>query len=225
MACDNKMLGNKDGILVDEKYRSVFMKMSPDQYNIFVNLFNLTKVDGKNSVHDISIFDELKDKIRIQLDDGSFWNDIGSLSANENMLLYYDLLDKYIISTPVWNTKEAVVWFYMYDKIDKLIGEWMSPKRLPKVQNSSFYVFLYLMKNEANGYYKIGITKNLARREKTLQSEEPDITLFRYRKCKDRKEASFIEKILHTLFIDYRVRGEWFSLDKEQVVYILNIMD
>lgn len=93
------------------------------------------------------------------------------------------------------------------------------------VSAKSKKTYVYLMFNSKTDKYKIGMTDNLKIRERTLQSEEPDITLFRYRKCKDRKEASFLEKILHTLFLDCRVRGEWFLLSREQVGYILNIMD
>ena len=51
------------------------------------------------------------------------------------------------------------------------------------------------------------------KREKTLQSEEPDIVMV---KTWDED----IENKLHIEYKDYRVRGEWFELSKAQVKYI-----
>lgn len=75
---------------------------------------------------------------------------------------------------------------------------------------------IYLMKDKRNGFHKIGRSINPEFREKTLQSEMPDI------------ECSFIspltfnlnEKRLHILFKEKRIRGEWFDLNIEDVDYI-----
>jgi hypothetical protein len=77
--------------------------------------------------------------------------------------------------------------------------------------------FTYLMLNTRNGFYKIGESNLPKFREKTLQSEEPEVEIY----------ASFTseicnEKILHERFSHKRIRGEWFSLSNEDLNYIKN---
>jgi hypothetical protein len=77
--------------------------------------------------------------------------------------------------------------------------------------------FTYLMLNTRNGFYKIGESNLPKFREKTLQSEEPEVEIY----------ASFTseicnEKILHERFSHKRIRGEWFSLTHEDLNYIKN---
>ena len=71
----------------------------------------------------------------------------------------------------------------------------------------------YLMKDNHNGLYKIGFSKNPEFREATLQSEKPSIKMV---KIWDKD----IEKHLHKTYHNNRVRGEWFDLTKAQVKYI-----
>lgn len=67
--------------------------------------------------------------------------------------------------------------------------------------------FVYLMKNERNGFYKIGFSKNPTIRERTLQAEEPEVKLlFTF-------EGDFKDEfLLHATFEKKRIRGEWFML-------------
>ncbi len=71
----------------------------------------------------------------------------------------------------------------------------------------------YLMKDNHTGLYKIGYSINPKKREQTLQSEKPSISLVKIWNID-------IEKKLHDLYKNYRVRGEWFNLTKLQVQYI-----
>ena len=71
----------------------------------------------------------------------------------------------------------------------------------------------YLMKDNINGLYKIGYSINPNQRERTLQSEKPNIKIVKIWN-KD------IEKELHKNYKANRVRGEWFDLNKIQVKYI-----
>ena len=71
----------------------------------------------------------------------------------------------------------------------------------------------YLIKNKRNGLYKIGKSYNPKFREKTLQSEEPDISMV---KIWDYD----IEGFLHRKYNECRVRGEWFKLNKSQINFI-----
>lgn len=75
--------------------------------------------------------------------------------------------------------------------------------------------YLYLMRNNRNGYYKIGFSRNPSARERTLQSEEPDITLIR-----QWPGTMFDEVDLHAKFAAQRIRGEWFKLSDADIAYI-----
>lgn len=74
----------------------------------------------------------------------------------------------------------------------------------------------YLMVDKKTGHFKIGYSKNPDAREKTLQSEKPDIKLLIT--CNEN-----IEKELHKKYSDKRVRGEWFNLTEENLTEIINI--
>lgn len=71
---------------------------------------------------------------------------------------------------------------------------------------------LYLMKCERSNHYKIGISKNPRTREKTLQAEQPHITL-----VGSWAGLARMEKDWHSYFAEQRLRGEWFSLAPAQV--------
>ena len=68
--------------------------------------------------------------------------------------------------------------------------------------------YVYLMVNSRNGHIKIGTSTNPRYREKTLQSEEPKIGIIAIWRCNKK-----IEKELHDMFKDKRIRGEWFKLN------------
>jgi len=68
------------------------------------------------------------------------------------------------------------------------------------------------MEDTANGRYKIGMSKKPEYRERTLQSEKPEITLICSKMYSSRDEARKIEKELHQRFKNNRIRGEWFNL-------------
>ena len=71
----------------------------------------------------------------------------------------------------------------------------------------------YLMKDNHTKLYKIGFSNNPKHRETTLQSEKPSIKMVKI-------WNKNIEKKLHKLYSEYRVRGEWFNLTPIQVKYI-----
>jgi len=72
--------------------------------------------------------------------------------------------------------------------------------------------FVYLMKNERNGLYKIGYSRNPQAREATLQSEEPEVAMIKFWPA-----AKTVEGDLHLMFSRSRVRGEWFRLEEADI--------
>lgn len=98
-------------------------------------------------------------------------------------------------------------------KIERMCSKNISARNNPTLSPKT-----YLMLDNNNGYIKIGRSINPKKRETTLQSEKPDITLLKICHCN-------IETKLHKMFKDKRVRGEWFSLSKEDISYIVDAFD
>lgn len=73
----------------------------------------------------------------------------------------------------------------------------------------------YLMKDENTGFTKIGKSVHPSKRERTLQSEKPTISLFKI--CDD-----LVEKELHNYFAMKHIRGEWYHLSNEDIEYIIS---
>lgn len=72
---------------------------------------------------------------------------------------------------------------------------------------------LYLMRDDRSRLFKIGISKNPEYRERTLQSDNPMVTLLAYWVAVDASD----EKVLHKHFQAYRMRGEWFALTPRHI--------
>lgn len=85
--------------------------------------------------------------------------------------------------------------------------------------------YVYLMHDLKTNFYKIGISNSPSYREKTLQSEKPTIILMRCKRFPKRKIAEILEKTLHSTYSNKRIRGEWFSLDVEDINDISHILN
>lgn len=79
--------------------------------------------------------------------------------------------------------------------------------------------YVYIMKDDHNGLYKIGKSVNPKYRERTLQSEKPSIKMVFSTEERD----DFSEYSLHSEFSEFRIRGEWFDLTPCQVRYICHL--
>lgn len=84
--------------------------------------------------------------------------------------------------------------------------------------------YTYLMIDLKSGLHKIGISSDPNYREKTLQSEQPEIETVVHRKFINRKLAKDFEKELHTKYDSKRIRGEWFDLNSMEINEIEQLM-
>jgi hypothetical protein len=75
------------------------------------------------------------------------------------------------------------------------------------------HTFIYLMIDKNTGLYKIGRSNKPYCREKTLQSEKPTIELLFFY-----NGISSDENIIHKIFSEKRVRGEWFNLNANDIL-------
>ena len=113
------------------------------------------------------------------------------------------------------------------DALHRLIPEYHLPNRTI-IKKTMLYTFegcyVYLMRDNTNGYHKIGISNKPEYREKTLQSEKPSIEMLACKKFPTRKIAESIESALHTTYSQQRIRGEWFKLDDVDVAAIIETL-
>ena len=84
---------------------------------------------------------------------------------------------------------------------------------------------VYLMRDNSNGAIKIGIANDPKVREKTLQSEKPDIELLEFKLFPNRVIAQTMEKVLHETYSSKRVRGEWFTLTSQDLVDVKTVLN
>ena len=126
-------------------------------------------------------------------------------------------------------TQQAIMAYVnmFVDLLKKLLPDYnLSRRTIGKTQTEYLFnwCYVYLMKDKANGYHKIGISNKPEYREKTLQSEKPSIEMLACKKFPTRKIAEAIESALHTAYSQQRVRGEWFNLNDEDVAAIIETL-
>lgn len=90
---------------------------------------------------------------------------------------------------------------------------------MERLRKSRFSTFVYLMEDLRNGHFKIGRSATPARRERTLQSEVPQIVL-RISVPADENH----ERELHEHFAHKRLRGEWFALSSDDLVWLVSFL-
>lgn len=110
-----------------------------------------------------------------------------------------------------------------FTEILEVIGiNWQ--KVLIQEAKKSSKCYVYLMKDLTNGTYKIGMSNNPNCREKTLQSEKPQIELICSKKYPTRDIAKAIESSLHSTYSSAHIRGEWFTLSEQDVKDIVETL-
>ncbi len=84
------------------------------------------------------------------------------------------------------------------------------------LRRSKFNCFIYLMEDLRNRTFKIGRSKSPGKRERTLQSEVPQVVM-RFSIPAEEEQ----ERQLHSRFACRRSRGEWFDLANEDLLWIV----
>lgn len=94
----------------------------------------------------------------------------------------------------------------------------------PSTNKTSETCYVYLMKDSANNFHKIGISNHPRYREHTLQSDKPTIELLCAKEYPNRTIALSIEAALHKAYASKRLRGEWFNLDDSDVMDVMQTL-
>jgi hypothetical protein len=77
--------------------------------------------------------------------------------------------------------------------------------------------WVYLAYDAHTGYWKIGYTTKVQQREKTLKLSNAKISIIHYF-----KGNYGLEKSLHETYKEFKIQGEWFSLNDDQIYNIVN---
>ncbi len=107
----------------------------------------------------------------------------------------------------------------MLSAYENVAAEKGAQMELERLRRSRFKCYIYLMEDLRNGTFKIGRSKTPAKRERTLQSEVPQIVM---RFSVPGEEAH--EKQLHDHFQGKRLRGEWFTLTNDDLLWIVDFL-
>lgn len=111
---------------------------------------------------------------------------------------------------------------FVKNRLDFLISnetEIKAAADLDRLRRSKFDSYIYLMEDLRNKKFKIGKSKTPGKRERTLQSEVPQIVM---RFSIPTEEAR--EKELHERFDAKRIRGEWFELSQDELVWLVSFL-
>jgi phage regulator Rha-like protein len=86
------------------------------------------------------------------------------------------------------------------------INKFLQKKKMPDI--------LYVI--QVNEYVKIGVTRNLELRMQTIQTASPYEINLCYQASLNK--ACYVEKKLHNIFKNNRIRGEWFKVHPSKVI-------
>jgi len=105
-------------------------------------------------------------------------------------------------------------------------GSWFRPhehetKRQVRPKPKAHPGFVYLLKGD--NYHKIGLSRNVSKRLKQIQSALPFAT--RLICSIPTEDMHTLEAELHERFADKRANGEWFELDEADVAMLKELAD
>lgn len=107
------------------------------------------------------------------------------------------------------------------EPFDALLDGLFSFNNLP----SNLPTFAYLMKDGLTEFYKIGVSRSPTYREKTLQAQQPSVSLLLTKLFANRSECYAFESGLHKRYSNYRVRGEWFNFTPVALQEVIQIFE
>ena len=82
--------------------------------------------------------------------------------------------------------------------------------------------FIYFFQVEHRPIFKIGMAKDLDKRIYAMQTNCPDMILYRGAiRCDNRKEALDLERFYHKLFKEFHRHGEWYDMQEKQIFDLL----
>jgi hypothetical protein len=92
---------------------------------------------------------------------------------------------------------------------------------MPRAADAGKPTSVYLI--QVGPLVKIGLSVNVRKRLKSLSAgmaEAP--TAVMYREFRFNEQAFAVERFMHRHFLQHRVRGEWFKIDMEDAIALLD---
>lgn len=127
-------------------------------------------------------------------------------SVSKSLILGHNVSKDQIINDP----------FSMVIKTFQMNMQDSGPGKRHNAKPKDPFGCVYVMRNKRNGYTKIGFTTGTPEyRESTLQSQEPEIELISHYPA-----FRSDEKFIHENFSSFRLRGEWFDLNGDQLIQV-----
>jgi hypothetical protein len=143
-------------------------------------------------------------------------------SGNYDLACSYKASPDHLFVQDEWNFCVFVKTDFVKKKLleaTERAEEQTAKENLETLRKSRFDSFVYLMEDRRNGTFKIGRSKTPGKRERTLQSEVPEIVL-RFSIPADEND----ERKLHERFDPKRQRGEWFNLTADELLWIVSFL-
>ena len=107
---------------------------------------------------------------------------------------------------------------YYQKMLKKLLKTKLEVKEIPSS--------VYIIKEESNGYYKIGVSKNVQARLKQLKTGNPNKLTIIYEKAfPDERTAYRIESKCHRMMEEKCIYREWFELSKDDLNEVIQYLN
>lgn len=118
-------------------------------------------------------------------------------------------LDEFYDSTP-----DVLIENHNHERMEELLPRHREPKPVVKPKPKPGHIYVI----KSGDYYKIGRTGNMTQRMKSFSKSIPsNFDLVCSWRIDDMVQE---EKELHEIFSESRVRGEWFSLNEDDVLWL-----
>jgi hypothetical protein len=107
----------------------------------------------------------------------------------------------------------------LLEKMDKLLREfrvyqYSFNKEEKKDKGVKEKGFVYIASCATEGVYKIGMSRYISDRERTLKVGNHDLSIFAYTQSNNPRK---LEMMLHNIYSKKNLSGEWFELNKEEI--------
>ncbi|MFL5765470.1 MAG: GIY-YIG nuclease family protein [Bacteroidia bacterium] len=226
--------GDLNNVIIGLNRHCFGLYLVEESYDIAYDLFYVNNDDGlRGHILNLSMNQEHRDNLTFYFAEylSNKYSNINSLDTHNTFQSHarslFEKLGFYTINPEEFKKYDdpkptilaqtrGIVQVPIYDKAD-FYGSLFGYKK-KNIEVGENYV--YIMLNCRSNLFKIGKSKNPSYREKTLQSEEPEVKIVAVWMAPDDEE-----KKLHNDYKSKRQRGEWFKLSTKDLFDIKDYMN
>ena len=142
---------------------------------------------------------------------------LDDVKSSLNFIQESRLITWQIVATPQDVLDGSIIINFNQEKIDKISSDNWTSNKSKSLRAGS----VYLVRNDNNGMIKIGRSRAVEKRLKTLQTSNPfPLSLIL---TISTNNAPQVESNLHKIFRHKRVYGEWFNLSDQDIDLAFNL--